>query len=76
MNGIGIIRKLNEALPRHSLITIYKSFVRLHLDYGDKFITNQISKISIKTLKEFNTMLLVQLQMPSKKLLSAGYANN
>ena len=22
-------------LPRHSLLTIYKSFVRLHLDYGD-----------------------------------------
>ena len=22
-------------LPRHSLLTIYKSFVRPHLDYGD-----------------------------------------
>ena len=33
--GIGIIRKLNKALPQHSLITIYKSFVRPHLDYGD-----------------------------------------
>ena len=35
MNGIGIIRKLNKALPPHSLITIYKSFVRPHLDYGN-----------------------------------------
>ena len=24
MKGIGIIRKLNKALPQHSLITIYK----------------------------------------------------
>ena len=43
MNGIGIIRKLNEALLRDSLITIYKSFVRLHLGYGD-IIYNQPNK--------------------------------
>ena len=34
-SGIGIIRKLAHLLPRESLITIYKSFVRLHIDYGD-----------------------------------------
>ena len=34
MKGIGIIRKF-KALPQHSLIIIHKSFVRLHLDYGD-----------------------------------------
>ena len=33
--GIGIIRKLAYYLPRQSLITIYKSFVRPHVDYGD-----------------------------------------
>ena len=33
--GIGIIRKLSYFLPRESLITIYKSFVRTHIDYGD-----------------------------------------
>ena len=32
---IGIIRKLQNVLPRQALITIYKSFVRPHLDYGD-----------------------------------------
>ena len=30
-----MIRKLIHILPKHSLITIYKSFVRPHLDYGD-----------------------------------------
>ena len=35
IKGISIIRKLNKTLPRHSLITIYKSFVRPHLSYGD-----------------------------------------
>ena len=33
--GIGVIRKLYYVLPGHSLLTIYKSFIRLHLDYGD-----------------------------------------
>ena len=30
-----VIKKLNNILPRKALLTIYKSFVRPHLDYGD-----------------------------------------
>ena len=30
--SIGLLQKLNNCLPRSSLITIYKSFVRPHLD--------------------------------------------
>ena len=33
--GIGIIRKLNCELSRRTLITVYKSFIRPNLDYGD-----------------------------------------
>ena len=33
-DGIGLIRKLAYVLCRQSLLTIYKSFVRAHLDYG------------------------------------------
>ena len=29
------LRKVQLVLPRSSLLIIYKSFVRLHLDYGD-----------------------------------------
>ena len=32
---IGIIRKLQNVLPRSALFTIHKSFIRPHLDYGD-----------------------------------------
>ena len=32
--GIDILRKLYNVLPRNSLITIHKSFIRRHLDYG------------------------------------------
>ena len=31
----GLLRKLQTLIPRAPLITIYKSFIRLHLDYGD-----------------------------------------
>ena len=30
-----LLRKLQSILPRHALVTIYKSFIRPHLDYGD-----------------------------------------
>ena len=32
---IGLLRKLQNTLPRQALIAIYKSFLRLHLNYGD-----------------------------------------
>ena len=32
---IGLLRKLQDTLPRTSLITIFKSYIRPHLDYGD-----------------------------------------
>ena len=32
---IGLIRKLQPVIPRAALLTIYKSFLRPHLDYGD-----------------------------------------
>ena len=32
---IGVLRKLSNLLPRQTLVTIYKSFIRPHLDYGD-----------------------------------------
>ena len=32
---IGLLRKLRDTLPKTLLITIFKSFVRPHLDYGD-----------------------------------------
>ena len=33
--GIGVLRKLRFYIPRSSLLTIYKLFIRSHLDYAD-----------------------------------------
>ena len=35
VKSISVIKKINIILPRSSLITIYKLFIRPHLDYGD-----------------------------------------
>ena len=32
---IGFLRRLQNLLSRAALITIYKAFMRSHLDYGD-----------------------------------------
>ena len=32
--SVGLIRKLRTFLPRATLITIYKAFIRPHLNYG------------------------------------------
>ena len=33
--GVGKIKRIRDILPRDSLVTIYKLFIRPHLDYGD-----------------------------------------
>ena len=63
MKGKGVIKKISNMLPQQSLITIYKVFVRPHLDCGDIFMMNQIRKVSVRKLKLFNTMLLLPLQV-------------
>ena len=42
--SIGLLRKLQIILPRRSLITIYKSFIRSHLDYGGIIFDQGINK--------------------------------
>ena len=46
IRGIGILKKLSGFLPRHSLITLYKSFIRPHLDYTD-IIYDQTKNLSL-----------------------------
>ena len=43
---IGILRKLQKILTRTPRLTIYKSFFRLHLDYGD-IIYDKVHNTSI-----------------------------
>ena len=42
---IGLLCNLQNLLPRTALITIYKAFVRSHLDYGD-ILYDQVFNLS------------------------------
>ena len=54
--GIGIIRKFNSILLRSSLLTIYRSFIRPHLNYGDVIYDQPENESSVVRLNRFNTM--------------------
>ena len=53
---------MSKTLYWHSLVTIYKSFVIPHLHHGDVINDQQIMKVLLQNLKEFNKMLHWQLQ--------------
>ena len=61
MKGIGVIKKLSNMLPRHSLITIYKVFVRPHLDYGDRLYDQPNNESLFQKIEsiQYNTALAI-----------------
>ena len=59
--GIGLIKKLYCFLPRHSLISIYKMFVRPHLDYADIIYdrpNNELFKSKLESI-QYNAALAI-----------------
>ena len=59
--GIGIIKKLQSKLPRNALLTIYKSFIRPHLDYGDIVFDQPTNDSFVKKLEsvQYNAALAI-----------------
>ena len=53
---IGLLRKFQNFLPRKSLLTIYKPFIRPHLDYGDIIYDQTYNTSFIKDWIHFSTM--------------------
>ena len=59
--GVNVIRKMNLLLSRSSLLTIYKSFVKPHLDNGDVIYdqsNNSCLSDKIETL-QYNAALAI-----------------
>ena len=75
MIGIGAIKRLCKMRPQHSLLTIYKSLVWSHVDYGD-ILYDQTIKAYAKKLKLFDTMLLWPLLVPSELHLKLNFTMN
>ena len=56
-----MLRKLKKCLPRRSLVTIYKSFTRPHLDYGDVIFDQEYNKSLHECLEslQYNAILAI-----------------
>ena len=59
--GIGTLKKLSGFLPRHTSITIYKSFIRPHLDYTDIIYDqpNNLSQCNKIETCQYNSALTI-----------------
>ena len=58
---MGLLRKLQNTLPRPSLLTIHKSFIRPHLDYGDIISYKHIMHLFNKKVEsiQYNTATVI-----------------
>ena len=57
-NGIALLRKLRHSIPRKLLISIYKTFLRPHLNYWDVICDKPHSEKFIDTVDRFSITLL------------------
>ena len=58
MKGIDLLQKLQSVLPRISLLTVCKLFIRPHLDYGDVVYDQPSNDGFLTKSKLFNIMEL------------------
>ena len=58
---IGLIRKLQPIIPRAALLTIYKSFLKPHLDYEDVIYDRAFNESFQNKLEsvQYNTALAI-----------------
>ena len=59
--GIGITKKLRKTLLLHSFVTMYKAFVRSHLDNGDMMYDQPNNQSLTKKINLYNTRSLEDL---------------
>ena len=59
--SVGIILKLQNVLPRSALLTVYKSFIRPLLDYGDIIYDKAFNESFHKKLEslQYNAALAI-----------------
>ena len=56
--AIGLPQKFQKKLPRLILMTIYKTSLRPHLDYGDVIYDEGYKKYFTRILNSFDRMLV------------------
>ena len=66
---IGLIRKLQPIIPRVALLTIYKSFLRPHLDYGDVIYDRAFNESFQNKLESFQYNAALAIRGAIKRFL-------
>ena len=58
---IGLLRKLKPTIPRKSLLTIYMSFIRPHLDYDDMIYDRTSNESPFQSLEslQYNAVMAI-----------------
>ena len=67
--SIGLLCKLQKLLQRRSLVTIYKTFIRLHSDYGDMIFDLAYNKSFHEKVETFqyDTLLNIIIRVGSTR---------
>ena len=77
---IGMLKKLSNDLPRHSLVTLYKTFIRPHLDYPDIIYDKPINMSMYNNIEslQYNAALAITglIRGSSKKNCTRNWAAN
>ena len=61
---IGIVKQLSIILPQDALLTLYKMFIRMHLDYPD-IIYDKLNPLSADPTKWSNTLKTIRRLLPT-----------
>ena len=82
--GVGEIKRLGDILPCDSLVTIYKSFSRLHLDFGDVIydqpnydsFSDKIQQLQYKAYLTIAHVNIFTMSLDLKVLVAGGGVEN
>ena len=76
MKGIGLIKRLYYYLPRMSLLTIYRSFIRPHLDYCDVIYDQPHNEHFCSKIESVQYEAALSITGAIKGTSRDGYTNN
>ena len=70
---IGVIRRLSVNLPRNALLTIYKSFIRPHLNYGDILYDKPSNDNFQSKMEKIQNRACLAITVEYKELLESDF---
>ena len=78
MKGTGLLHKLQSILPRSSLLTICKFFIRPHLGYGNLIYEEAIDKSFLSRIEsiQYNAALAITRTIRSSSRLVKNVIRN